>query len=135
MRKVICFICCLFICIVTTACTVEKLKTEKLQDIDFTVIANEDIPEELLQEIDKREKKPFKVTYEDQGYLYIAEGYGKQATSGYSIEVAELYESENAIYVQTDLIGPAENEDIVMRPTYPFIVVKIESIDKNVVFR
>lgn len=135
MRKRICFVCCLLFCMIVTACTAEKLKTEKLQDIDFTVVAKEDIPKELLQEIEKREKKPFKLTYEDQGYLYIAEGYGKQATSGYSIEVAELYESENAIYVQTNLIGPAENEDIVMRPTYPFIVVKIESIDKNVVFR
>ena len=135
MRKYVCFICCYLVCVMITACTAEKLKTEKLQDIDFTVISKEDVPKEFLKEIEKKEKKPFKLTYEDQGYMYIAEGYGKQATSGYSIEVAELYESENAIYVQTNLIGPAENEDIVMKPTYPFIVVKIESIDKNVVFR
>ena len=135
MRKFVCFMCCVFIGVMATACTTEKLKTEKLQDIDFTVLAEEDVPKEFLQEIEQREKKPFKMTFEDQGYLYIAEGYGKQATSGYSIEVAELYESENAIYVQTNLIGPDENEEIVMRPTYPLIVVKIESIDKNVVFR
>ena len=135
MRKVICFICCLFVCTVATACTAEKLKTEKLRDIEFTVLAKEDVPKEFIQEIEKREKKPFKLTFEDQGYMYIAEGYGKQATSGYSIEIAELYESENAIYVRTDLIGPGENEDIVMRPTYPFVVVKLENIEKNVVFR
>ena len=67
--------------------------------------------------------------------LNIAEGYGKQETSGYSIEVAEIYETENAIYVQTDLIGPSNDEKIVERPTYPYIVLKTESIDKNVVFR
>ena len=135
MKQFIFILVCFALCFATSACTVEKLKTEKLQDLDYTVLAMEEVPEEFLTEIEEREKKPFKLTYEDQGYLYIAEGYGKQATSGYSIEVADVYETENAIYVQTNLIGPAEDENVVMRPTYPFIVMKTENIDKNVVFR
>ncbi len=116
-------------------CTSHTDKTEKLRDLEFTVIDKDEIPESFMEEIAKRVEKGFKVTFEDQGYLYIAEGYGRQETSGYSIEVADLYETENAIYVQTDLIGPSNEEEIVERPTYPYIVLKTESIDKNVVFR
>lgn len=116
-------------------CSAEKLSTEKLRDIDFTVVDEDNIPEELEEMIDEKEDKPFKLTYADNGDLYIAVGYGEQPTSGYSIEVKELYESENAIYISTDLIGPAKDEKIVERETEPYIVVKIEFIDKNVVFQ
>ena len=75
------------------------------------------------------------MTYADNGSLYIAVGYGEQPTSGYSIEVKELYESKNAIYIHTNLIGPTNDERIVERKTYPYIVVKLEYLDKNVVFQ
>lgn len=118
-----------------TGCSVEKIKTEKLRDIDFTVIDDEDIPNELNTMIEEKEKEPFKLTYADNGSLYIAVGYGEQPTSGYSIEVKELYESKNAIYIHTNLIGPTNDERIVERKTYPYIVVKLEYLDKNVVFQ
>ena len=41
-------------------------------------------------------------------------GYGTQETGGYSIAVNALYETANAIYVDTNLIGPAP-EDIGRR--------------------
>ena len=118
-----------------TACTAEKLSTEKLRDIDFTVVDEDDIPEPLEEMIDEREDKPFKLTYADNGVLYIAVGYGEQPTTGYSIQVKELYESENAIYIHTNLIGPAKDEKIIERETEPYIVIKTEYIDKNVVFQ
>ncbi len=135
MKKSIVFIGCLIITLGLLGCSMKTTKTEKLRDLEFTVIDKDEIPESFMEEIAKRVEKGFKVTFEDQGYLYIAEGYGRQETSGYSIEVADLYETENAIYVQTDLIGPSNEEEIVERPTYPYIVLKTESVDKNVVFR
>ncbi len=129
------------LCMVTTfvflfaGCSVEKMKTEKLRDIDFTVVDGEDIPNELKKMIEEKEKEQFKLTYADNGTLYIGVGYGEQSTSGYSIEVKELYESKNAIYIHTNLIGPTNDERIVERKTYPYIVVKLEFIDKNVVFQ
>ena len=118
----------------TTGCSTEKLSTEKLRDIDFTVVDEDDIPEELEGMIDEKEENPFKLTYADDGELYIAVGYGAQPTTGYSIQVKELYESKNAIYIHTNLIGPAKDEKILERETHPYIVVKLEYIDKNVVF-
>lgn len=120
--------------ILTTGCSAETLSTEKLRDIDFTVVDEDDIPEELEEMIDEKEDKPFKLTYADDGVLYIAVGYGEQPTTGYSIQVKELYESKNAIYIHTNLIGPAKDEKILERKTHPYIVVKMEYIDKNVVF-
>lgn len=135
MKKRFIFISCLIISLSLIGCTMRTDKTEKLRDLEFTVLDKDEIPESFMAEISERVEKGFKLTFEDQGYLYIAEGYGKQDTSGYSIEAAELYETENAIYVQTDLIGPDNDEEIVERPTYPYIVLKTESVDKNVVFR
>lgn len=138
MKKLIIAILAISMCttliLLATGCSAEKLSTEKLRDIDFTVVDEEDIPEELEEMIDEKEEKPFKLTYADGDVLYIAVGYGEQPTTGYSIQVTELYESKNAIYIHTNLIGPSKEEKILERKTHPYIVVKLEYIDKNVVF-
>lgn len=134
MRKVFRVILSLLILCSLWGCSVQKLSIEKLRDIDFTVVEKEDIPEELAAMIAEKETQVFKLTYADQGALYVAEGYGKQPTSGYSIEVKECYETDNAIYVRTNLIGSAKDEKIVDTDTYPYIVIKMEFIDKNIVF-
>lgn len=134
MKKLISFILCAAFLTAFTGCSSEKLSTEKLRDIDFTVVDEEDIPEELEEMIDEKEEEPFKLTYADGGVLYIAVGYGEQPTTGYSIQVTELYESKNAIYIHTNLIGPSKDEKVLERETHPYIVVKLEYIDKNVVF-
>lgn len=120
---------CLFL-----GCSAEKMSTEKLRDIEFTVLDEEEIPKELEEMMSKTPETTFKYTYADGGNLYIAVGYGPQTTSGYSIEVKELYETKNAIYIHTNLIGPTKEEKIVETTTYPYIVVKLEYVDKNVVF-
>lgn len=135
MKKIILAILCIGIFGLLSGCSAEKISTEKLRDIEFTVVDEENIPEELEEMIDEKEEKPFKLTYADNGDLYIAVGYGEQKTSGYSIEVKELYETKNAIYIHTNLIGPAKDEKVLERKTYPYIVVKLEFIDKNVVFQ
>ncbi len=116
-------------------CSVEKVSTEKTRDIDFTVLEEENIPEELETMIEEKRTEVFQMTYADKGALYIAKGYGEQPTSGYSIEVVECYETNNAVYIHTNLIGPAKDEKIVEAKTYPYIVIKLEFVDKNVVFK
>lgn len=135
MKKIISTILSFCLLLILTACTAEKLSTEKIRDIDFTVIEEENIPEELQTMINEKETTPFKLTYADKGALYVAEGYGEQPTSGYSIEVKDCFETTNAIYVHTNLMGPAKDEKIVEKATYPYIVIKMEYIDKNVVFQ
>ena len=127
----------LTICIMfsLSACSAKQLGTEKIRDIEFTVVEEKNIPKELKKIIEKKEKQVMKLTYADQGALYIVQGYGEQPTSGYSIIVKECFETKNAIYVHTNLMGPAKDEPIVEIQTYPYIVIKMEYSDKNVVFQ
>lgn len=117
-----------------TACSVEKISEKRIKDLEFTVVAADELPEELLPQIEEAKAEPMKLTYADKGYLYIVKGYGAQETSGYSIEVQELYETENSICIKTELLGPDKSEKIVEKETYPFIAVKIEYNEKYVLF-
>ena len=107
---------------------------EKVKDLDFTVIAEDKLPEELLSMIEEKKASPFKITFQDQGFLYIGVGYGEQETAGYSIAVNELYETGNAVYIDTNLIGPGPEEKGKLTPTYPYVVIKTENVNKSVVF-
>jgi hypothetical protein len=135
MKKYVLIVMSVLLCTCLCGCSTGKLRTEKLRDVEFTVMDVRDVPEEFQKKIEEHEVLPFKLTYEDAGMLYIAVGYGQQESSGYSIEVKELYETENAIYILTNLKGPSKDEKVVNRRTYPYIVVKMESIEKNVVFK
>ena len=114
-------------------CGVETQDEERLQDLDFTVMDLEKVPEELRNVLEEKKSKSFKVTYEDEGYLYICVGYGEQKTSGYSISVKDLYLTKNAIYVDTELVGPGSQEQTAEAVTCPYIVLKLEYLDKSVV--
>ncbi len=135
MRKILALLCCICAMFTSVSCSVERLKTEKLRELEFTVVKEEEIPEELCEVIAQHKEKAMKLTYADQGMLYIVEGYGRQETSGYSIEVKECFESENAIYFHTNLIGPSPNEKSIEQETFPYIVIKMQDIDKQVVFQ
>lgn len=135
MKKIVSIILLLVLPALLCACSIEKTSTTKIRDIEFTVVEEKNIPEELWGKMKEKDGNPFKLTYADQGALYIAEGYGEQPTSGYSIEVKECFETKNAVYLHTNLIGPAKEELIVDAKTYPYIVIKMEFIDKNVVFQ
>lgn len=117
-------------------CREEKDHLAKIKDLQFTVIAEDNIPEELFKTIEEKKAEGFKITYQDNGFVYICMGYGQQETGGYSITVNSLYETDNAVYFDTTLIGPkpGENEGKKVSQSYPYIVVKTEIINKPVVF-
>lgn len=117
-------------------CTGEKKDSlEKVKDLDFTVITEENAPEELLTIVEEKKEGGFKLTFQDNGFLYICRGYGKQETGGFCIKVDALYETENAIYLDTTLEGPVPGEEEKRKsPSYPYVIIKTELVDKPVVF-
>ena len=119
---------------VIVGCKQETFNSKKIKDVEFTVVQLGDIPTELEQQITNRRNSKFNFTYILDGYMYICLGYGKQATGGYSINVKELYETKNAICVSTTLIGPEENELVLKANSYPYIILKIKNIDKNILY-
>ena len=79
-------------------------------------------------------KKAFHFVYSDQGKTYLAEGYGACPTTGYTIEVKELYETEPTVCLHTSLMGPATGEETKEITTFPYIVVEISETEKEVMF-
>ena len=112
----------------------EQTNRTKISDLDYTIAAEADIPEELQNDIEEKKAADFKMTYKDSEFLYIVRGYGEQETGGYSICIRDLYLTSNAIIFDTELIGPRKGETISNSPSYPYIVVKVELRDENVVF-
>ena len=117
------------------ACSMSKEDGEKVQDLDFTVVEEAEIPPELLSLIEEKKTEAMKHTWTNGEYLYVIIGYGEQKTSGYSIAVNEFYLGKNAIYVDTSLIGPSKEETVNETLTYPYIVIKTEKREEPVVFR
>lgn len=117
-----------------SSCSVKKLSSQKLRDVDFTVVDEADIPEELMAEIKTAKNDQMKLSYADAGYLYAARGYGRQDSTGYSITVDACYETETAVCVETTLLGPEKGEKILEEQTYPYVVIKMEYTEKQVTF-
>lgn len=115
-------------------CSSTKITKEDKIPVDFTVVEKSAIPPELLRIIEEKKAEEFTMSYSLDGYLYIAVGYGTKNTGGYSIQVEELYETKSNIGINTTLVGPKAGEAVNKMPTYPFIVVKTEYIDKNIIF-
>ena len=128
----VCMVC--LMCMSVFACAAKQDAMEKIRDLDSTIISEDNLPDELFHMIEQKKKEAFKITFEDQGFLYICVGYGTQQTSGYSIALNDLYETSNAIYADTNLIGPSPEEKSNPVESYPYIVIKTEFIDKPVVF-
>ena len=106
----------------------------KLRDLEFTIVGEEKIPEQLATMITEKKEAPFQFTYSDNENLYICVGYGKQESGGYSIAVNELYLTEENIHVDTNLLGPETTEKSNKVPSYPYIIIKTEYLDKTVIF-
>ncbi len=119
---------------VLAGCKLSESDGTKVADLDYTVVEEAKVPEELKEQIKQKKEADFKLTYEDDGQLYIVRGYGEQETGGYSIAVKEVYLTKNAICFHTMLIGPGEAEEKTKAPSYPYIVVQVKSQDKNVIF-
>ena len=106
---------------------------DKVCDLEFTVLKQEEIPEELAAVIEEKKGEAFNLTYEDNA-LYIAVGYGGKDTGGYSIEVEDLYLGKTSVCFRTKLIGPEKSEKVQEGISYPYIVVKTEYREEKVKF-
>lgn len=120
--------------VMLSGCTMLGSERIKLQDLDFTILGEEKLPKELKEIIEEKKAEPFHLTYSDGDYLYICIGYGEQATGGYSIAVNELYLTDSAIYVNTELLGPETTEKNQPVTSYPYIVIKTDYLDQTVMF-
>ena len=55
-------------------CTLLNEEKIRLRDLDFTVLSEEKVPEQLLPVIEEKKAAPFQLTYTDNANLYICIG-------------------------------------------------------------
>ena len=113
----------------------DKGAEEKVKDLEFTVVGQNEIPRELMDMIEQKKTAEFRLTYTSGEDLYIAVGYGEQQTGGFSISVPEFYLTENSMVIKTELQGPEQGGQQAASPSYPFIVIKTKFIEEPVVFQ
>lgn len=111
-------------------------KPEKTGDISYTIVPEEEVPEELQKLIDERKESEFRLSFSEGENLYLVVGYGRQETGGYSIQVKDLYLAGDVIYIDTELQGPLpeETESVQDSTAAPWIAVKMQQIDKTIYF-
>lgn len=128
---------CLWIgilCILTFGCSGAKEELAKVKDLDFTVVATENVPDGLLDILDDKKAEPFYQAYSDGEFMYLCVGYGEQVSGGYSITVDALYLTEEAVCMETTLIGPDVAEEVPTAHSYPYVVICTEYMDRPIMF-
>ena len=122
------------VCFFISGCITRIEKEQKKKDLEYILIEQEHLPEEMTEVLGQLKKKAFHFVYSDQGKTYLAEGYGACPTTGYTIEVKKLSETEHAVCLHTSLMGPATGEETKAPPTFPSIVVETRAPEKEVMF-
>lgn len=107
---------------------------QERREVEFVIVSEECLPKEVVTLIENRKEEEMKLTYVDGEDRYIIIGYGKQNTGGYSIYIKELYATENALYIDTCLLGPSKESKPKNIPSYPVIVLQISEMGLPVVF-
>ena len=65
------------ILIFLSGCSIQTNEREKLEDLEYTIIEDGKAPEDLQTILEEKRKGEFKLTYEEEGQLYLCIGYGE----------------------------------------------------------
>ena len=123
----------LFLLCLLSGCSIEKVRAQNGVKPEYTDMKETDFPDKVKELIAENKESEFQLTYQDGSWLYLIKGYGKQKTGGYSIQIEDLSLWENAIHLQTVLLGP-EEEDLKDDPSYPYLVVRMKYREEPVIF-
>jgi len=108
------------------------------QEIDFTVCAREQLPEELFNIIEEKKDKVCKFSYTNGSFMYIVVCYGEREKENLNVVVNDLFMTSNAIYIDTTLkTDQSTSQDAVATgeySMYPYIVIKCDKYDLPVVY-
>ena len=111
----------IFIAVVISGCGRIGADRNGETPVDFTVVEKTAVPEEFLTSIEQAKAEEFTMTAAIDG--------------GYSIRVDSMNEGNDSITLHTTLLGPGSGEAVNKMATYPYIVLKIENTDKNIIFQ
>ncbi len=113
-----------------TGCSIETDPQQGGTEPEYTIAAQEDLPPELLEQIELGKTQEMKFSYTDADAFYIVRGYGEQP-AGSSIQILKLISTDDGIIFDTQLVGGSAQQTT---SAYPYIVVKLLCDEQNVVF-
>lgn len=134
MKRLYALCLCILIITAIVGCSKKETDSDKMKDIEFTVVDDINIPDELKSIIDGKKTDAFQMTFTAGESMYLAIGYGEQKTGGFSIKVDGLYMAKDGIHIITNLLGPDKEEKVSKKASYPYIVVKIKTIEAEVIY-
>lgn len=118
-----------------TACSSSKKSAPERTELVYTVEDIRNLPQELQNIIEEHKKQEIRLSYTDGPELYLIRGYGEQQTGGYSIAIRECSEDEQSILLDTMLIGPHNPEEMKEEPSYPYVVLKTDQKEKEIIIQ
>lgn len=133
-RRIILSLTTLLLALLLTGCNLGGKPIVKIRDLECTVLDQDQIPQPLLEVINENLATEMKLSYQNDGKLYIARGFGEQKTGGYSIAVEQCYLAEDGIHVKFQLIGPSRDTKLTEEPSYPYIVIQMEDLGEEIIF-
>ena len=80
-----------------------KQEARERQELEFTVCAETELPDDLRGLIEEKKTQAFQISYTTKEHLYIVVGYGEHDRTNLCVVVEELYKTDRAIYVKTNL--------------------------------
>lgn len=134
LKKWICLWGLVFALFSLGGCSLNTDTKEKGEPLEFTVLSQEEIPKELEEILETKKQEEMMMSYQLDGWLYFVRGYGKQESGGYSIAVNGVFLSGDQIHVDTTLIGPSTESEKSKEPSYPYVVIKTEYMEKQAIF-
>lgn len=111
-----------------------RQKKEKEHGVEYTVLGEDQIPDEIRKVVDVKKQEEFQMTYQEEDMLYLLQGYGIQSSGRYSIRVEKVSENDTELHVKTKLIGPKGKDGGTEGISCPYLVIKVENRHKKVVF-
>ena len=119
------------------SCGDKKTETrtyEGAQDVIYEIVSGSDVPYKVNEKIFKAKEKGFGFSYRDGESMYTVFGFGRQNTGGYSIQVLAVKENDSEIIIEAQLVAPGPEEVVTTSPSYPYIILKMANVEKDVQF-
>ena len=101
MKKAASLLCLAVLFLMLGGCQMIRIEEENKTPLAYTVIEDSQIPEEMQELIREKKETEFQIAYQKGTELFLAKGYGRQMSGGYSIQVKELSASSNAVFFET----------------------------------
>lgn len=134
LRKGIGLMLCVLLGFTSAGCSLLGQDAGERIAVEFTVVPADEVPGELQEILENHKTEEIKMTWEGDNGLYIIRGYGKQPTGGYSITADAVELGEDGLHVTTTLIGPSQEQQPAQELSYPYIVLKVEDTEQEVIF-